>query len=289
MRRSSGKSLKSSASASSITVWSFTGSRPIASAESSRVIAAARIAGLLLLLLAYLPPHLIARLFGRSPVPPHFLAAAARICGARVRVEGEPLRPHSLLIANHVSWLDILVLAGATRTRFVSKAEVGDHKLLGWLADQNDTLYIERRDRRAVHGQAREVAEALGEPRPLALFPEGTTGDGVTLLPFRPALLDAVAPAPPGTHVRPVAIDYGAMRSALGWSDGESGKENALRLLGRRGSFPVTVRLLAPLPPGEDRKAMARDARAAIETALDLTSAAQEPALAASNPAAPAL
>jgi 1-acyl-sn-glycerol-3-phosphate acyltransferase len=226
---------------------------------------------LLSLLLICLVPHLIARLFGASPIPPLFLAGTARICGARVRTVGQPLAPHSLLIANHVSWLDILVLAGATRTRFVSKAEVRDHWLLRWLADQNDTLYIERQDRRAVPAQAREVAEALAQPRPLALFPEGTTGDGVTLLPFRPALLAAVAPAPPGTHVRPVAIDYGAMRRTLGWIDGESGKGNALKLLGRRGSFPVIVRLLAPLPPGEDRKAMARDARAAIEAALDLT------------------
>ncbi len=228
----------------------------------------ARVAGLLLLLLICLLPHLIARLFGQSPVPPIFLGASARICGARVRTEGETLAPHSLLIANHVSWLDILVLAGATHTRFVSKAEVRDHWLLRWLADQNDTLYIERQDRRAVHSQAREVADALAERRPLALFPEGTTGDGQTLLPFRPALLASVAPAPPGTYVRPVAIDYGAMRAMLGWTDGESGKSNALKLLGRRGSFPVTVRLLAPLPPGEDRKAMARDARAAIEAAL---------------------
>jgi len=185
-----------------------------------------------------------------------------------VRAVGGPLAAHSLIIANHISWLDILVLAGATGTRFVSKAEVRDHPLLRWLADQNDTLYIERQDRRAVHAQAAEVADALKDDRPLALFPEGTTGDGLTLLPFRPALLAAVAPAPPGTSVRPVAIDYGEMRGALGWTDDESGMDNALKLLGRRGSFAVVVRLLDPLPPGEDRKAMARDASAAIAAAL---------------------
>ena len=223
---------------------------------------------LALLLLSCLPPHLISKEFGRSRWPPRFLAGCARICGARVSTVGERVAPHSLLIANHVSWLDILILAGATGTRFVSKAEVRDHWLLRWLADQNDTLYIERRDKRGVHGQAREMAEALADPQPLALFPEGTTGDGVTLLPFRPPLLASVAPAPAGSQVRPVAIDYGAMAAALGWSDGESGKDNALKLLGRRGSFAVTVRLLQPLPPGEDRKAMARDARAAIEIAL---------------------
>ena len=181
---------------------------------------------------------------------------------------GEPFAAHSLIIANHVSWLDILVLAGATGTRFVSKTEVRDHPLLCWLADQNDTLYIERQDRRAVGAQGAEVAAALSDDRPLTLFPEGTTGDGRTLLPFRPALLAAVAPPPPGTSVRPVAIDYGAMRVLIGWTAGESGKANALKLLGRRGSFPVTVRVLDPLADSDDRKAMARDARSSIEAAL---------------------
>ena len=243
--------------------------------------AVTRIAALGLLLFLCVPPHLISMTFGKSRWPRRFLRASGWICGARVKTVGNPVAAHSLILANHVSWLDILVLAGATGTRFVSKAELRDHKLLRWLANQNDTLYIERRDRRGVHSQARELAEALTDPQPLALFPEGTTGDGITLLPFRPPLLAAVAPAPPGSTIRPVAIDYGTMAPILGWTDGESGKANALKLLGRRGNFPVTVRLLDPLPPGEDRKAMARDARVAIATALSetLTSNTVAPAL----------
>ena len=58
-------------------------------------------------------------------------------------------------------------------------------------------------------GQVEQVAEALDHPQPLAVFPEGTTGDGRHLLPFRSTLLDAVAPPPPGVSVRPVAVDYG--------------------------------------------------------------------------------
>lgn len=240
----------------------------IAHTEPSRIVAGLRITALGLLLAVCVVPHLIARLIGRSPIPPLFLAAAARICGARVTTVGGRLAAHTLLIANHVSWLDILVLAGETRTRFVSKAEVRNHPLIRWLADQNATLYIERADRRAVQSQAAAVALALTDDRPLALFPEGTTGDGRTLLPFRPSLLAAVAPAPPNTHVRPVAIDYGAMRAALGWTDGESGKSNALRLLGRRGSFAVTVHLLPPLAPSDDRKLLAATAQTAIAAAL---------------------
>jgi 1-acyl-sn-glycerol-3-phosphate acyltransferase len=232
------------------------------------VRAVARLAALALLLLVCLPPHLIAKSLGRSRWPPRFLRAAGRICGAQVKTQGTPIGPQTLILANHTSWLDILVLAGATGTRFVSKAEVRNQWLLRWLADQNDTVYIERQDRRAVHRQAAGVADALRDERPLTLFPEGTTGDGLTLLPFRPALLSALADAPPGTTVRPVAIDYGDMSGTLGWTDGESGKENALRLLGRKGSFPVVVRLLPPLDPGRERKALAGQAHAAIAAAL---------------------
>ena len=100
------------------------------------------------------------------------------------------------------------------------------------------------------------------------VFPEGTTGDGRALLPFRSTLLAAVAPAAAGTAVRSVAIDYGAAVDDIAWHGGEKAIANALRVLGRKGTLAVTVRLLDALPPGEDRKVMARDARAAIAAAL---------------------
>jgi hypothetical protein len=110
------------------------------------------------------------------------------------------------------------------------------------------------------------------------LFPEGTTGDGGTLLPFRSTLLDAVAPPPPGVIVRPVAVDYGAATSTFGWPRPETGKTNALRILGHRGTTPVIVRLLDPLSPSADRKAIAKAAHDAIGAALT-----------ASNPPRPTL
>lgn len=237
--------------------------------SSSRWRAALRLGGLLGLLLLMVPPHLIAKIGGRrSPWPPRFLAAAARIIGVRATVEGAPLTPPTLAIANHLSWLDILILGGATGTAFVSKADIASAPLVGWLANQNHTLYVERADRSDAHGQVRRIAEGIERDMPLTIFPEGTTGDGRTLLPFRPTLLAAVAPAAPGTAVRPIAIDYGASGPGIAWHSGESGVDNALRLLGRRGTLPVTVRLLDELPVGEDRKAMARDAQAAIGAAL---------------------
>ena len=238
--------------------------------------AALRLAALAGLFLICLPPHLIERTLrrGGSRWPRRFLGAAAQIAGARVKIEGSAIGPRTLILANHTSWLDILILAGATGTAFVSKAEVAATPLIGWLSDQNHTLYIERSARGEAMRQVERIAMALAQPRPLAIFPEGTTGEGRELLPFRSTLLEAVAPAPPGVTVRPAAIDYGAALDDIAWHGGEAGLANVLKVLGRKGSFPVTVRLLLPLAESDDRKVLAKAAREAIAAALPSVSAA---------------
>ena len=231
------------------------------------MIAAARIGSLLLLFVLCVPPHLVTKaIFGRSGWPRRFLSAAAWLCGARVKVTGKPLASHSRPICNHTSWRDIPVLGGATRSAFVSKDTLG-HPLIHWMADQGHTLYVRREHRRGAAHQAEAIARKLGEPQPLALFPEGTTGPGTHMLPFRSTLFSAVAPPPPGAVVRPVAIDYGEAAPEFGWH-GERGKDNFLRTLGRRRSTPIVVRLLDPLPAMQDRKALAEAARDAIAAAL---------------------
>ncbi|RST31689.1 1-acyl-sn-glycerol-3-phosphate acyltransferase [Sphingomonas ginkgonis] len=214
------------------------------------------------------PLHLLTRATGRSRWPRRFLRVATRIMGARLTVEGAPLAPGTLIVANHTSWLDIPLLAGATGCAFVSKQEVRGHPLLRWLADQNATIYVDRSDRRGMPAQAQAIRAGLARGQALAIFPEATTGDGGTLLPFKPALLSAVAPPPDGVTVRPVAVDYNGAAPEFGWHGDETGKDNARRVLGRRGSVPVTVRLLDPLPPLKDRKALAGMARDAIAAAL---------------------
>ena len=121
-----------------------------------------RLAGLAGLFLAYVPPHLLSKwLLGRSAWPPRFLRHAGLIAGVRPRIEGKPLQPHTLVIANHTSWLDILILGGWCGAAFVSKAELKDTPLLGWIADQNRTLYIKRAARTHSHRQVQQIAEAL--------------------------------------------------------------------------------------------------------------------------------
>ena len=228
-----------------------------------------RLAGLIGLFLLYVAPHLLSKwLLGRSGWPPRFLRHAGLIAGVRPKVEGQALGPHTLVVANHTSWLDIILLGGWAGTAFVSKAELANTPLLGWIADQNRTLYIDRAARRDAHGQVRQITEALEHQQPLTIFPEGTTGSGRHLLPFRSTLLEAVAPPPPGVSVRPVAIDFGEHADVVGWHSGEPGIANFKRVLGHRGTIPVTIRLLDPLPLDQDRKALARHARQAIASAL---------------------
>lgn len=229
--------------------------------------AALRIAGLIGLFLACAPVHVVTKLlFGRSPWPPWFLAAAAWIAGARARIDGKRIRKHTMLVCNHTSWLDILVMGGATNCAFVSKDELG-HPLIHWLADQNATVYVNRNHVKGAKTQAIAIAKALEGGKPVALFPEATTGPGTHLLPFRSTLLEAANFAARDVEIRPVAIDYGPAAAEIGWWE-ESGKDNILRLLGRRGPLPVTLHVLPPLDRSGDRKQLAHQAREEIARTL---------------------
>ena len=235
---------------------------------SSRLRAALRIFALGCWTLLCVPLHLSAKLLGTSPWPRLYLAGVSKICGVDVRTRGELAGPHALLVVNHLSWLDIPVLAQATGCAFISKAELAGHPVMKWLADQNATLYIDRADRRGLHEQTATVRQALTRGQPLALFPESTVASGGQLLPFKAAFFTAVAPPPPGCAVQPVALDYGSATLSIGWAQGEAGVRNALRILGRKGRMIATVQLLDPLDPSLDRKAMARAAHNAIAAAL---------------------
>ena len=190
------------------------------------------------------------------------------IIGARVRSDGSPIRPHTLMIANHTSWVDIPVLGAATGCAFVSKDELKGHPVMHWLCEQVGTVFVDRSDRRGIVEQTADMLRALDRKQPLALFPEGTVSDGSRLLPFRPSLLSAFAPPPEGVTIRPVAIDYGPATLEFGWPAHESGRENFLRMLGRRGTVDVTIHLLPPLAHLADRKTLARAAHDAIARTL---------------------
>lgn len=216
-----------------------------------------------------LPGHGLHRLAGRpSPWVRRFLKLSATAFGLDVKVVGAPVSDHVLYVANHISWLDILALGGATGAAFVSKDDVARWPVVGWLAREGGTIFISRQDRKAVTGQADALATALSRGRPAVLFPEGTTGDGRILLPFRASLLASLDRVERDVFVQPVAIDYGEAAPLVAWSGGEPAGANAKRLLSRTGRIGVTLRFLDPIDPSIGRKGIARLAQEAIETAL---------------------
>jgi len=163
-----------------------------------------------------------------------------------------------------------LALGGATGAAFVSKDDVARWPAVGWLAAQNNTLFISRERRGALTGQIDALRAAMLGHQPVALFPEGTTGDGQRLLPFKPALLAVLLPPPRPVMIQPVHIDYGDAASDIAWIGDEPAGANAKRVLERRGALPVTIRFLEPFDPSAcaDRKAIAALARERIAQSI---------------------
>jgi lyso-ornithine lipid O-acyltransferase len=243
----------------------------IAKAEAPHPRAWLRVALIALIFLAVILPHLIWRLFNRqSPFAIWFLRWSGWAAGARVRTTGTPITRNVLFIANHLSWMDILVLAGRTGTAFVAKADMESWPVLGWMANQNNTVYVKRDNRATAHAQASSLQDALLTGQPVTLFPEGTTAAGSELLPFRSSLIAAVVPAPEGISIQPVAIDYGPIADEIAWTTDESVGKNALRLMSRKERLVVTLHFLKPLDHADfgDRKAIAAHSRAEIAEAL---------------------
>ena len=133
--------------------------------------------------------------------------------------------------------------------------------------------------RRADRRRPRRARHRL-EP---AIFPEGTTGDGAALLPFKAPLLSALDPAPTRVRVQPVWIDYGEAMPAIAWLGDEPGLANVRRILARPGRIAATLHMLEPFDPGTigNRKAIAAEARARIEAAASASRKTPPPVLSA--------
>jgi lyso-ornithine lipid O-acyltransferase len=230
-----------------------------------------RAAGIVTILLPMIVLHYFWRVLRlSSPWPRFFLGWTGWIAGARAQVSGKHVRRDVVFISNHVSWIDILVIAGASGSAFVAKAEIRAAPVVGWLSTLNRTVFVSREDRSGVGGQIERLREALAETWSVTIFPEGTTDDGRSLLSFKSSLLKILEPPPPGVVVQPLTLDYGALGPEIAWLGHESGAANALRVLARPGSFRVGVTFLEPFDPASvaGRKAIAAEARARIEAAL---------------------
>ena len=128
------------------------------------------------------------------------------VIGIEVRVKGHPAPGPVLMAANHISWLDILVMHAACHCRFVAKSEIRSWPLLGTLTTGGGSLYIERSSNRDALRVVHQMAEALQKGHVLAVFPEGGTGDGITLLPFHANLLQAAISV--NAPIQPIALQF---------------------------------------------------------------------------------
>jgi 1-acyl-sn-glycerol-3-phosphate acyltransferase len=177
-----------------------------------------------------------------------------------------------VFVANHVSWLDIWLIYALRPVRFISKADVRAWPVVGWLAEKTGTLFIERERRQHTAAIIKEAEAALAQGDCIGLFPEGTTTDGLRLLPFHASLFQAaVAQQAP---IVLIAIRY---RLADGGVDtapayyGDLSLADSLRAVLARRRIRVEARYLGTLiSAGKTRRELSRAAENAIATALNL-------------------
>lgn len=134
-----------------------------------------------------------------------------RICGVRLSVHGQiqdvPVQQSGqLIVANHISWLDIYAINAIQPVRFVSKDDVVNWPILGWLITRADTIFLNRGCRRSAHQASALISNALTQGISVAIFPEGTTTKGESVLPFKSGLLQSAVIAK--VPVKPIAIRY---------------------------------------------------------------------------------
>jgi 1-acyl-sn-glycerol-3-phosphate acyltransferase len=192
-----------------------------------------------------------------------------RVLGLQLQVHGQPVtQGPALIVCNHISWLDILALHAARYCRFVSKADVHHWPLIGPMATGAGTLYIERESRRDALRVVHHMTDSLLAGDVLAVFPEGTTSDGISLLPFHANLLQAAIAA--DVPVQPVALGFidraTGQRSLAPCYIGDDTLVGSIWRTLTRG--PITVVLHFGVPQmcaGRGRRAWASDLQVAVD------------------------
>ena len=190
-----------------------------------------------------------------------------RICGVSVRqAPGVPALEHAMIVANHVSWLDIFVINALYPCRFVAKAEIRAWPLLGWLAHKGGTIFIARGNRRELRHIFKGMVAALQAGERVALFPEGTTVAPGQVLPFHANLFEAAVDA--AVMVQPYALRYldaaGSLHPTVDFSGELSFAQSMLKVLSGP-PVQAEVTCLAPIDTaGAHRRELAQAAHDAI-------------------------
>jgi 1-acyl-sn-glycerol-3-phosphate acyltransferase len=207
--------------------------------------------------------------FGASVALHRWLCILLRV---RVRRFGDLGPAKRLIVANHVSWLDILVLGAMEPMAFLAKKEVGSSRWTRWLVNLQGVVYVDRARRRCIPSVNLDIARRMATGTPVVLFAEATTSDGTRLLRFRSSHFEAARQA--SAHVQPVYLDY----RVIGGLAVSRGEKPIVAWYGDMAFLPSLWRVLAcggvtcdvhygaaiAYEPGMDRKTLSRRAEAAI-------------------------
>ena len=197
-------------------------------------------------------------------------AGLLRVFGFRLRRSGTPLPGAALFVANHVSWVDIVMLHSQRTMGLVAKREIAGWPLVGWMARRGETIFHHRGSSESLGGVLHEMLARLRGGHSVGVFPEGRTRDGHEVGPFHARIFLAAVEA--GVPVQPVALRYGehgAAQTRVAFQPGEHFLGNFLRLLGEPARL-AEVRFLDPIAPGETdgRRRIAELARERIVAAM---------------------
>jgi 1-acyl-sn-glycerol-3-phosphate acyltransferase len=258
------------------------------------------ILALAILTLVLLPFQLIAIAFGlrwQRTIPRLYHRVLCALAGVRVRQIGDQTRARPVLIlANHASWLDICVITAATPVVFVAKSEVARWPLFGTLAKLQRTVFVDRERRQQTAEATAQIAGRLLGGEAVVLFAEGTSSDGVRILPFKSALVGSVHQALGASHahdtiaVQPLSLAYTrfdglpvgrALRERVAWYGDADLIPHFIRVLAS-GATDVTLSWgeTIVLDAATDRKQVTRDAEAAVRRMTAAVLRAPSPATA---------
>ena len=207
----------------------------------------------------------------RAALIRHWSSRLLAILHIRLQINGEtPPGTGHLLLANHISWLDIYALFACVPQRFVAKSEVASWPVIGFLCRRAETIFIERRRQRDALRVNAQIREALQQGQNVTIFPEGTTSDGRIIKPFRSPLLQAGLDHE--AVIQPVLLrytdEYGRLSPAVAYVDEVSLGESIARILATRQLIVEIHFLPARQAKGMDRRQLARELENELATQL---------------------
>ena len=248
-------------------------------------MAITRLLGLLGLVVFVTLTHAVFAIFGKNwSFSRRLYGMIARLFGLKVRCTGVPhenAEIPTIYVANHISYLDIIILGSLLNGLFIAKSEVADWPIFGAMAKIQNSVFI-KRSRSAIDAFKNVVADLLKSKKSVILFAEGTSTDGTTVKPFKPGLLEAAYTEGVEAIVQPVAIVLETiegqsaginetLRDTYAWWRPETTLAPHLWGVGRTRQMEIAIHFLPPIKPSDypDRKALGQAVHEAIRQVVE--------------------